>query len=301
MRVIGFVTLLIIVVMTGPGFGAQRLQVAATRITEPPVLDGKLTDACWKAAVPVTGFRQLGGETPAQYQSFGYVLYDEENLYIGVRCLEPHPQSIVTTTRNPRVLTHEEDENVFNDDAVEIMIKSDPDRPRHFQFAISASGATFDAIRTHGGSNVDTRWNGEMAAAAAIAQDHWSAELHIPFYCLELSPQVGSQWRINICRDKQRPRELSAISFEGLFNETWKFAVLSGLEVDFGKYCIEVGKPQLVGEVKDGTPSASATLSLTNSTGKDRRLKIEYLSDDAPAASPCEPRGGLSLRASRPG
>jgi len=275
-RFIGLVTLLMTLGWSGRSFAGELLQATATRVTEPPVLDGKLTEECWKTAVPVTGFRQYGSETQARYQSFGYVLYNENNLYIGVRCSEPNPENIKTEPRK-------HDDNVFSDDAVEIMLKPDPSTSRYFQFAVNASGTTFDALRTHGGGSVDASWNGEVTAAAAIGEDHWSAELRIPFFTLELSPEVRSDWRINICRDKQRPHELSAIAREGQFNESWKFAVLSGLGVDFRKYCVQVGRPQLVGEIKNGTPSASATLSLTNNTGKDRRLKIEYLSDDVPA------------------
>ena len=102
-RIIGLVTLLMIVAVAGPVLAAE---VAATRTAEPPVLDGKLTDACWKAAVPVTGLKQRGSETQAKYQSFGYVLYDDSYLYIGVRCLEPNPENIKTFVNCIRECTY---------------------------------------------------------------------------------------------------------------------------------------------------------------------------------------------------
>jgi hypothetical protein len=267
-------------------FGTEATRAAnptfgATKIFEPPVLDGKLDDACWKSTTPVTIFKQRGSETPAKFPSFGYVCYDQNNLYFGVRCMEPDPESIVSTTRKHRILTHEEDVNVFDDDSVEIMVKPSGASDRYFHFSISVSGSTFDALRTHGGGGIDESWNGEMTAATSIGQDHWAVEVRIPFYTLEIPPEVISRWAMNICRNKKQPSELSAIAREGEFNGTHKFAQITGLDVDFKRFCIQAGKPILVGEIKDGKASASASMSLKNYTGKDRQLKIEYVGESA--------------------
>ena len=252
----GAVSLVIsVMILNGVGRSYARDSFQATRVAEPPVLDGRLTEAGWQAAGSITGFKH-GGETRALYQSVGYVLYDDNYLYIGVRCLEPHPENIKTTARR-------HDGSIFDDDGVEIMVNPDSSRSRYFQFVVNASGATFDAVRTHSGGNVDPGWDGDISAAASIAEDYWSVELRIPFYALELSPQVGPNWEFNICRKKQTPSEMSAIADDGKFYEPWKFAVLNGVDSDLAIYRIEAGRPLLVGEMEGSRFSASASISVT--------------------------------------
>jgi hypothetical protein len=245
--------------------------VSAARVTTPPVLDGKLTDAYWKTAVPVTGFRRYGSHNLADFQSFGYVAYDDDNLYIAVRCLDPDPENVKSEPA-------EHDGDVFSGDSLEIMLKP-ADEDRYFQFVVNASGSIWDALRTHSGGGTDPRWQGGMETATAIGEEHWALEARVPFYSLEITPNVRAEWGFNICRNKHEPRGLSAIAIEGQYNEPWKFARLTGLDVDFRKFFVPVSRPELAVEVKDGAPSASATVSLTNSTGRDRRLKIEFQSD----------------------
>lgn len=263
---------MLLALAAGPARGNPSF--SATKTATPPVLDGSLNDVCWQAAEPITGFKQRGSETPAEFSSVGYVCYDDANLYFGVRCMEPDPGSIVATARKHRILTHEEDVNVFADDSVEIMIKPSGDTSRYLQFAVSVSGATFDALRTHGGGGIDEGWDGEMTAATAIGQDHWTVEARIPFHTLEIGPEVISRWGVNICRNKKQPAELSAIAREGQFNETHKFAALHGLDVDFRRFCIQLDRPTLVGDIEGGRVSATATVSLNNNTGVDRHLKV---------------------------
>jgi len=262
-------------------FGDAYPTLQATRALEPPALDGTLDDTCWRSAASIEAFKQRGSETPSDYPSIGYVCFDERHLYIAVRCMEPDPASIVSTGRARGALTHEEDENVFGDDSVEIMVNPFGNAMRYYQFAVSVSGAAFDALRTYSGGGVEDRWQGEMSVATSIGSDSWSAELRIPFYTLELTPEVISRWRLNIARTKQEPHELSAIAREGQFNEPHKFAILTGLDVDFRPFCIRADRPLMVGDVQDGLPSAFATLSLKNETGEDRRLIVELRGDPA--------------------
>jgi|GEM_PF-1132213 len=271
-------TVLILLTLAGTTCVVARDSFPATRTTMPPVLDGKLTEAGWQAASEITGFRQYGSETMATFQSIGYVLYDDSYLYFGVRCLEPNPANIQS-----EVKAH--DANVWSDDGIEIMLKPDGNNSRYFQFIVNASGSIFDGLRDQGG--VDPGWNGDATAVTTIGEDHWSAEVRIPFYVLGISPNVTSRWAFNICRNKTRPVEMSAVAREGQYNEPWKYKSLTHINADLTKYRIEVGSPQLVGDIKSGTLSASAAISVTNSTGKERRLRVGHFGGNA-AADPLQ-------------
>ncbi len=65
----------------------------------PPVIDGKLDDACWSQANVVTDFTDYRIEQPAKEQTLVRVLYDDENIYIAFECVEPDPNSIVGIER----------------------------------------------------------------------------------------------------------------------------------------------------------------------------------------------------------
>ena len=249
----------------------------AIRFDEPPVLDGKLDDACWEAANSVTGFKKNGGNTPTRRQSVAYIGYDDENLYLGIGCIEPSLDEIRRRPADKPARPGVDDGSVFSYDSVEIMLKSDNGRPRYVQLAVDVDGGTWDAFRSNGGGSIDDEWDGVWTAATAVGEDNWSVELRIPFYGLQIPSNVRSDWRFNICRAKQRPHDLSSIARDGAFNEVHKFAILTGFNVDFSPFFIDVSRPELVGEVGEGAPSASALLAMANNTGKDRRLIVSSL------------------------
>ena len=53
-----------------------------------PVVDGKLDDAAWMAAIPLTPFLQQKAGRPAAEQTELRILWDDESLYFGFLCRE---------------------------------------------------------------------------------------------------------------------------------------------------------------------------------------------------------------------
>jgi hypothetical protein len=252
-------------------YGDPVPEVHAARTATPPALDGTLDDACWQAAKPITGFKKYGGNEPDQLQSIGYIAYDDENFYVAMRCQEPNPGDIASAATQPS--------EVFNDDSVEVFVKPHGDHPHFYQFAVSASGMQYDGLRFAGGGG-SSEWSCPMDSATAIGADHWSVEIRIPLYALELSPGVTSSWRVNLCRNKKRPDSMSAIGRDGLFIEPHKYAVLKGMDLDYGAYGIQVGRPLLVGAVGEDGVAASATVSLENEGDTERSLKLDLLAGE---------------------
>lgn len=66
---------------------AERPVASARRAQGRFVLDGRLDDAAWAGAVPVTAFTQLDPEEgrPASERTEVYIIYDAEALYVGAR------------------------------------------------------------------------------------------------------------------------------------------------------------------------------------------------------------------------
>lgn len=61
---------------------------------EPPKIDGRLDDPCWKAATKGRGFYRIGGGTPSAQQTEVSLCADQTHLYIAFRCLDSHPELI---------------------------------------------------------------------------------------------------------------------------------------------------------------------------------------------------------------
>jgi len=74
---------------------AERPVASARRAQGRFVLDGRLDDAAWAGAVPVTAFTQLDPEEgrPASERTEVYIIYDGEALYVGARLRDSAPVS----------------------------------------------------------------------------------------------------------------------------------------------------------------------------------------------------------------
>jgi len=134
-------------------FGRTR-EIAATRAATPPVLDGELDDACWREAAPVEDFTIHGNKGRATFQSVACIAYDDANIYVAVKCLDPNPENIVA-----EAVPHDGD--VFAGDVVEVMLASSPASGEYVHLAVNPVGSRYDAYTSAGGAASDPRWDGE--------------------------------------------------------------------------------------------------------------------------------------------
>ena len=119
----------------------QIRTIQSVRVAEPPVLDGKLDDACWDAARGISGFKQYGSESQARFQTVGYVVHDEENLYVGFGCIEPKPESLKIRPADEPVDPDTDEGSLFGYDSVEVMLQPRHWAPEFYKFATDISGA----------------------------------------------------------------------------------------------------------------------------------------------------------------
>jgi len=257
--------------------GAPARELTAVRATAPPVIDGKLDDACWAAAKPATGFLGIDSDKPAAAQTVGYVLYDDNCLYVAARCLEPDLRRVSSSARAHDAFS-------WREDIIEIMIDPGRTQDRYVQLAVNPSGSTFDCYRSHGGRSEDDGWDGVWQAAGSIGTDAWFVETAIPFASLGLSGPVGSTWGFNLCREKPNPTELSSLGERGAFNHPERFAVLRGLESDFSRFRIAVGPAVTNLRASGKAIAAVVSAPVVNLTGRAQNLKIAWESESWGAA-----------------
>lgn len=172
---------------------------AAVFTSDAPVIDGDLSDAAWSRALPMAPFQTLTLHQIAEIQTTGYMLYDANTLYIGVRCEEPEPGRIKATVE-------QRDGPTYTDDCIEIFLVP-PDSPilarfeeriRYFHLVVNALGTKYDEI----GLNSPEAFTAEWDAAAQIGDDHWSLEVAVPFAAFGVNVQAGDVWRGNISRSR---------------------------------------------------------------------------------------------------
>jgi len=236
----------------------------ATRTEGAPKINGRLDEPAWETAPELTGFVLTGSMQPASQQTSARILFDDEALYFGFTCSEDNMDKLVAADagRDPQPLT---------DDCVHVLLGPTHDRFNFLQFAVSASGARFDA--SGDGVGVAADWDAPWQAAVARGKDRWTAELAIPFACLQLNDKVGSIWDLNLCRQERPHAERSAWAPTGdRFAAPHTFGTLSGLDADFAPHHVSAG---LAKPLAGGAGRNTAVLRIANLGKTQRRLRCE--------------------------
>ena len=151
----------------------------ATRTSEPPVIDGKLDDAVWKATPAVTAFTQKfpdEGTAPSDPTTMR-ILYDDEAIYVAFECVQTHSPVVERLTRRDRLVEA---------DRVTVSIGSRSDRKTAYDFTVGASGSLADVIR-YDDTETSSEWDENWDAHTARTDTGWTAELAIPLRILRFA------------------------------------------------------------------------------------------------------------------
>ena len=275
-----FAVLAVLAVLAAAPFSSAAAEppvAQGTRTPAPPKIDGQLTEPAWQSAPELGGFMLIGGNKPASQQTSVRVLFDDDALSVGFTCLEDKLGETAAKATN-------RDGQVFADDCVELFLGPTHDRFNFFQFAVSLSGARFDA--SGDGAGVASDWDAPWEAATSRAPGRWFAELRIPFACLQLSDKAGTTWDMNLCREEKPHGELSSWAPVGdRFGAPQTFGTLTEVAADFTPYYVSFG-PEGQSPVAFGR-NAEAVL-LANGRKDARKLKAEltvYPPTEAPRSS----------------
>ncbi len=175
--------------------------ITAARTPQPPVLDGKPDDPCWRARPFSTGFVGAGGQA-ALAETGVKALYDDRNLYLAFICAEREPGAVKAAAQDESHLFHS------GDDVISIFLQPDEQVLLYYQLAFNAKGVRFDQ-RVVGRIADFPRefydFTADWQAAGAIDKTCWTAEAVIPFAALDPPGSGAKNWRINfhrILRDK---------------------------------------------------------------------------------------------------
>ena len=179
------------------------------RAPEPPVLDGLVNEATWATADVASGFlqREPREGQPASERTEVRVLYDDENLYIGVIAYDSNPAAVLATEMRRDALGSR-----FggSDDIFSVLLDTFHDGRSAFLFTVNALGTRYDAtIRNEHEINSD--WDEAWEAAGQVTARGWEAELVIPWRILRFSTGLAD-WGIDFERQIRHKNEQVAWS-----------------------------------------------------------------------------------------
>ncbi|MHC4976486.1 MAG: carbohydrate binding family 9 domain-containing protein [Planctomycetota bacterium] len=178
--------------------GQKRIQ--ATRVEEPPTIDGVLDEGVWSEAPVIDDLLQYIPEegVEASERTEVRVLYDSKNLYFGVWGFDSSPDEIVATQLR-------RDAAMFSDSRIVITLDPFYSRRDGYLFEISAAGAKRDAL-IENNRNFRFDWDGIWFARTTRDEHGWYAEVRIPLNTLSFDPSTDV-WGVNFTRVIKRKNE----------------------------------------------------------------------------------------------
>ena len=175
--------------------------MSALRIESPVHLDGLLEESAWNEALPATGFiqKELVEGDPATEKTEVRILYDRDNVYIGIMCFDSSPDAIIHNEMD-------RDVDLVSDDNFTLVLDTFDSRRSGYFFEINPNGARYDGF-FYGGQLLDENWDGVWDAAARVTGEGWSAEIMIPFKTLRFPNMETQEWGVNFRRIIRRKNE----------------------------------------------------------------------------------------------
>ena len=224
-----------------------RATLLAHRLSAELNLDGSLDEAVYSEIRGAGGFVQqfpIEG-APATEDTEVWVFYDDENVYVGMRCWDSAPEDQWIANEMQR-----DSFQLIQNDRVAVAFDTFYDRRNGMAFMVNPIGGFFDfEISDEGNPNTD--WNTVWDVRTGRFEGGWSAEMQIPFKSLRFQQGRSQLWGIQFERQVRRKNETSHLTpvpiavGPGIFRLS-AAATLAGLEVASENRRLEV-KPYAIG------------------------------------------------------
>ncbi|HEU4881049.1 MAG TPA: DUF5916 domain-containing protein, partial [Longimicrobium sp.] len=193
---------------SAPAVAPVAASLRAARVQGEMHIDGRLDETAWQQAQPATDFTQSypqAGAAPT-YRTEARVLYDDEAVYVGVRMLDPHPDSIAAPLAR-------RDATGLYSDFVHVIIDSRHDHRSGFRFTVNPRGVQRDVYHFDD-QNEDGSWDAVWTVGTAVDSAGWTAEYRIPLSQLRFGGDAGDArtWGFQVMRDVARRGERASWS-----------------------------------------------------------------------------------------
>ena len=136
------------------------------RIEAPPVIDGKLDDACWQLGAWQGDYKQYVPVYKAapSFRTELKILYNNKSLFVAIRAYDQMDKVIKRLGRRDNYLG----------DIVGIQVDSYHDHRTAYEFNVTAAGQKMDI--KHSDDGWDVNWDAVWYVKVALEEEAWTAE-----------------------------------------------------------------------------------------------------------------------------
>jgi len=189
------------------------------------LIDGKLDEPAWQKATWQDDFTQYEpseGKNPSQKTEFA-ILLDENSIYVGFKCWDSSPDSIVQR------LTRRDE---LDGDYVAVQFDSYFDKRTAFAFMANAAGIKYDFMISNDGENEDNTWDPIWVVKTSKDDKGWYTEIKIPLTQLRFEGNLEQTWGLQISRMLFRKKEVSLWQASSKKTSGWvsQYGELKGLK-----------------------------------------------------------------------
>ena len=172
---------------------SQSKSVNVKYISETITLDGILNESSWNQVDPATDFFNYfpTDSTKAKQQAEIKFLYDDTNLYVGIKVNAPSNDFVIPSLRR--------DFRAGGSDNITLLFDTFNDGTNAFIFGTNPEGVQREMLLSGGGQELrgftmawDTKWKSETV----IHDDHYIVEWIIPFSAFKYR-EGETKWRFN--------------------------------------------------------------------------------------------------------
>lgn len=190
----------------------------ASKINNQPASNGKNTNIAWGKCGTVSKFVLNKHENiSAKKQSCVQLSYDNNFIYVKFTLEEPD-------IKNIKAVHNADNTPVWEDDCVEIFFDVNNNKESYYHFIINSLGAKTAEYKATPNSPSTICNNKSWNAAVFKGDNHWQAEVAIPFsfFNMKKAPEDGASWGISLNRGAKTNKEYSGWP-NGYFHRPDKF------------------------------------------------------------------------------
>jgi len=200
-------------------------------------IDGRLDEAAWAGATPITELVQNTPDEgkPASQRTELRILYDDGGIYIGARMYDSLGAKGVRSAlaRRDQVMNGE---NNLTSDKIAVVFDTFRDKNSRSWFELNPDGVKGD--HQNGDDSYDPVWEG----ATKIDSLGWTAEFRIPFSQLRFSRDARQIWGMQIWRtiDRRNESDMWAFWRNNEYGGPAYFGTLEGIAVNSSPRQVEL-------------------------------------------------------------
>ena len=169
-------------------------------------IDGEFNEEDWQNAKTITRLIQYEpaeGELISQPTEIR-ILYDAKEIYFGFTCFDDDISKMVA---NEMRRDGSGRDGLRENDHVSILLDTYNDRRNGFYFRVNPLGAKEDIALINSGESRNQAWDAIWKCSTKINENHWTAEIGIPFSQLRFSKSDNMTWGLNLGRSLMRNQE----------------------------------------------------------------------------------------------